>query len=53
MIFASFDLSGDTVDDFQVDLEGQKVKVTSKLSVDQITATLKKSGKAVSYVGVA
>jgi hypothetical protein len=39
------------VDDFSVDLEGQKVKVTASLSVDELTATLKKTGKAVAYVG--
>jgi len=47
-------LKGDSVEDFSVDLAGQKVKVTSsKLSVEEITTTLKKSGKAVSYVGPA
>ena len=44
---------GGTVEDFNVDLEGKKVSVTSDLSSDDIMETLKKCGKAVSYVGTA
>ena len=48
------DRSGGEVEDFSVDLEGQKVTVTSsKMSSDEILEKLKKSGKAVSYVGLA
>jgi len=47
-------LKGGEVEDFSVDLEGQKVTVTSsKMSSDEILEKLKKSGKAVSYVGLA
>jgi len=47
-------LKGDAVEDFSVDLESKQVRVTSsKMSVDEITTTLKKSGKEVAYVGPA
>jgi len=47
-------LKGGTVADFSVDLEGQKVVVISdQMSKEEIMETLKKCGKAVSYVGTA
>ncbi|XP_076810250.1 copper transport protein ATOX1-like isoform X2 [Clavelina lepadiformis] len=37
---------------FNVDLAAQKVTITSDLSQDELTEMLKKSGKAVTYIGV-
>ncbi|XP_078602737.1 copper transport protein ATOX1-like [Branchiostoma floridae x Branchiostoma japonicum] len=39
------------VDNFDIDLPGKKVFVTSSLSSDEILETLKKTGKATNYVG--
>ncbi|XP_019647395.1 PREDICTED: copper transport protein ATOX1-like [Branchiostoma belcheri] len=39
------------VEKFDIDLEGKKVFVTSSLSSEEILETLKKTGKATSYVG--
>ena len=35
-----------------IDMEGQKVYVESTLSSDDLLATIKKTGREVSYVGV-
>ncbi|XP_026278841.1 copper transport protein ATOX1 [Frankliniella occidentalis] len=45
-------LKGQGVDAVQIDLPGQLVSVTSTLTSDQLLESLKKTGKAVSYVGL-
>lgn len=37
--------------EFTIDLSNKKVCITSEHSVDVLLATLKKTGKAVSYLG--
>ncbi|XP_071034156.1 copper transport protein ATOX1 [Parasteatoda tepidariorum] len=44
-------LKGNGVDDFSVDLENKKVKVTSSLPATSILETLKKTGKECTYIG--
>lgn len=39
------------VDSFNIQLAEKKVTITSTLPVDQLTETLKKSGKEVTYLG--
>ncbi|XP_070554172.1 copper transport protein ATOX1-like [Ptychodera flava] len=41
----------DGVDDIQIDMEAQKVYVASTLSADVLLETIKKTGKATSYIG--
>lgn len=41
----------DKVSNVDIDLQGKKVVVTSVLSAEELTETLKKTGKDVSYVG--
>ena len=36
----------------EIDMEGQKVSVQSSLSSDELLATLKKTGRECSYVGL-
>ncbi len=43
---------GQGVDAVQIDLPGQLVSVTSTLTSDQLLESLKKTGKAVTYVGL-
>ncbi|KAH8405364.1 hypothetical protein KR222_007088, partial [Zaprionus bogoriensis] len=43
---------GDKVEKVNVNLEEQKVSVTSNLSSDELLEQLRKSGKPVSYIGV-
>ncbi|KAJ1524189.1 hypothetical protein ONE63_010712 [Megalurothrips usitatus] len=45
-------LKGQGVDSVSIDLPGQLVTVTSTLSSDQLLEALKKTGKAVSYIGL-
>ncbi|XP_029031945.1 antioxidant 1 copper chaperone [Osmia lignaria lignaria] len=40
------------VNDIQIDLEGKKVFVTSRLPSDEILQTIKKTGKACQYLGI-
>ncbi|XP_065828534.1 copper transport protein ATOX1 homolog [Oscarella lobularis] len=43
----------DGVENIEIDMEGQKVTVTSTLDSDKLLETIKKTGKECSYVGVA
>ncbi|KAH8388935.1 hypothetical protein KR215_007845, partial [Drosophila sulfurigaster] len=43
---------GDKVEKVNVNLDDKTVTVTSNLSADELLEQLRKSGKAVSYVGV-
>ncbi|XP_039281326.1 copper transport protein ATOX1 [Nilaparvata lugens] len=45
-------LKGQGVDDVQIDLKDQKVLVASTLSADELLETIKKTGKATTYIGV-
>ena len=36
----------------EIDMEGQKVSVQSSLSGDELLATLKKTGRECSYIGL-
>ena len=40
------------VSNVEIDMEGQKVLVTSTLSSDEVLAKIKKTGRECSYVGV-
>ena len=40
------------VSNVEIDMEGQKVLVTSTLSGDEVLAKIKKTGRECSYVGV-
>ena len=40
-----------TVDDVEIDMEGQKVIVTTDKSAEECLEQLKKTGKAVEFVG--
>eukprot|EP00118_Oscarella_pearsei_P024845 m.306925 g.306925 ORF g.306925 m.306925 type:complete len:72 (+) comp41720_c0_seq1:147-362(+) len=41
------------VENIEIDMEGQKVTVTSTLDSDTLLEKIKKTGKACSYAGVA
>ncbi|XP_068702564.1 copper transport protein ATOX1-like [Montipora foliosa] len=41
------------IDNIKVDLEKQRVYVTSALSADELLETIKKAGKSCSYIGTA
>ena len=45
-------LKGQGVDSVSIDLPANQVLVTSTLTSDQLLETLKKTGKAVSYIGL-
>ena len=45
-------LSYSEVTNVEIDMEGQKVLVTSTLSSDEVLAKIKKTGRECSYVGV-
>ena len=47
-------LSPGGVDNIEIDMEKQRVYVTSaQLSADELLETIKKAGKACSYIGTA
>lgn len=39
------------VDKIEIDMEKQRVYVTSALSADELLETIKKAGKSCSYIG--
>lgn len=41
------------IDNIEIDMEKQRVYVTSALSSDELLETIKKAGKTCSYVGTA
>ncbi|XP_015778618.1 PREDICTED: copper transport protein ATOX1-like [Acropora digitifera] len=41
------------VDKIEIDMEKQRVYVTSALSADELLETIKKAGKSCSYIGSA
>ncbi|KAJ8028248.1 Copper transport protein ATOX1 [Holothuria leucospilota] len=43
--------ASDKVSDFEIDLPGKKVFVTTTVSSDEVLEMLKKSGKATKFVG--
>ena len=46
-------LSSGGIDNIEVDMEKQRVYVTSALSADELLETIKKAGKSCSYIGTA
>lgn len=41
------------IDNIEIDMEKQRVYVTSALSSDELLETIKKAGKTCSYIGTA
>jgi len=46
-------LSSEGIDKIEIDMDKQRVYVTSALSSDELLETIKKAGKACSYIGTA
>ena len=46
-------VSSEGIDKIEIDMDKQRVYVTSALSSDELLETIEKAGKACSYIGTA